>query len=155
MFGKEIDDVHSTGSSDAVPRGPRERNTSVRGVLYACEWLESDPLNGEFLYVSSRTRALWVPEERLLFQWVLPGGVVQISKRDSFPPSNDVARVALLGEQKVPNPAIREARKHFDRMESVHSKRAAVQIALDRLTREQINSENRVQAALEKGGIRL
>jgi len=127
----------------------------VRGESYSCDWLEKDPFIGESFNVSSRTRALWVSEEGLLFQWILPDGVMQISHRDSFPPPADEARVAYLGARQVPNAAIREARLHMKRMQKDHAQEAVIQQALNRLIDSAKRREGRVQALLEKAGLRL
>ena len=156
--GKEIGDVHSPCVSD-VPLGrPRARDDAVKGILYACEWLQ-DPIAGDYPgheprpIVASRTRALWVPEASILLQWPVPRGPVQISERDSFPPSGEEARVALIGTQSVPYAVIRQARRHLVRAAHLHAQQAVLQKAMDRLTQASISSEGQVQAALTEAGI--
>jgi hypothetical protein len=125
----------------------------VRGYLYACDWLE-DAEYGTRVAVASRSRALWVPDAGLLFQWPLPKGTVQVAEQHSFPPPPDKARVAFLEDCAVPYTAVREARKHLERMCHVHAQRAVIQQATDLLTREEKASESRFQTALTKAGLR-
>ena len=89
----------------------------------------------------------------MLFQWTLPEGVVQVTRRDSFPPAGEGARVAHLGAQPVPYAVIREARQYLRRQEHVHAQEAVIQQAMNRLIAAAKVSEGRVQAALAKAGL--
>lgn len=150
--GKEIGDVHSSCGPDDTFGRPRGRNEAVKGMLYACDWLE-DAEYGTMVAVASRTRALWVPEAGILFQWPVPRGPVQISQREAFPPAEEEARVALIRTQTVPYSVIRQARRHLVRAEHLHAQQAVLQKAMDRLTQAAISSEGQVQAALTEAGI--
>ena len=137
----------------------RPRHDAVRGLLYSCEWLQ-DPIIGDYPghdprpIVTSRTRALWVPDAGLLFQWPLPRGTVQVTEPREFPPPHDQARVSLLGDRTVPYPVIREARRYLERQEHIQALEATLQKAIDRVTDAAVRSEGRLQSALTEAGIR-
>ena len=131
----------------------------MNGKLYACEWLQ-DPLIGDYPgheprpIVVSRSRALWVPDAGLLFQWPLPAGPVQVTETDAFPPPQNQVRASFLEERRVPYSAIRAAREYLKRQEHVHAQEAVVQQALDRITDAAVRSEGRLQSALTRAGLR-
>lgn len=125
----------------------------MKGRLYACDWLQ-DPIAGDYPgheprpIVVSRSRALWVPDAGILFQWPMPQGAVQVTERDSFPPTADTVRTVLLGEYVVPYPVIQRARRYLRRLAHIHAQEAVLQQAVDRLTREAKTAEYQMQSAL-------
>jgi len=149
-------DVHSCTEVVGSFRRPLRRNDAVKGMLYACEWLgdDFDERDGVGTVVTSRTRALWVPEAGLLFQWRLPRGTVQVVETKKFPPPENEARAAFLEDCTVPYTVIREARKYLERQGHIHAKEAVIQKAMDRITDEATRSEGRLQSALAKAGLR-
>jgi hypothetical protein len=131
----------------------------VKGLLYACEWLQ-DPIVGDYPghelrpIVVSRTRALWVPEESLLLQWVPPNGVVQASRRDAFPPPESEARVKFLEQKNVPYAVIRESRAYLKRMEHIHAQEMVIQLATARNTALARQAESKLQLRMDESDLR-
>jgi hypothetical protein len=123
----------------------------VRGQLYECERVHI-PIEGDNPghqlrpIVLPRIRALWVPDAKLLFQWVGLDGKVQVSECEAFPPSSENGRVRFIEYRTVPYSAIQEARKYLERQRKRQALQASIQTAMDRLTGQMIRSEGRLQS---------
>ena len=130
----------------------------MKGYLYVCEWLQ-ELIAGDYPgheprpLVASRTRALWVPDAELLVQWSMPDGKMQVTKMAAFPPSPMVAQASLLEQRSVPYAVVKEAHRYLQRRAHYHSQEAAIQQALDRITRLSIDSEKRLQDALKNASL--
>ena len=114
----------------------------MRGEMYECSW----PGDVAAYY----TRALWVPEANLLFQWNMPRVIVQVVHCTEFPPSGFAKSVTLIGRPFVPYRVVRVGRNHVRKLAHVRAQEEVLRDALRRITDEALYSEERLRAVLLK-----
>ncbi len=88
---------------------------------------------------------LWIPEAKLLFQWVPMGDVKQVFVAESFPPAHGVSGVVENGDCEVSPEVIEEARRYLAQEKHLDAQQGSVVLALERIAGKRRVNEARAQ----------
>ena len=122
----------------------------MKGERYSCIWLEPTSNNGGQSRKRSPTEALWIPDAKILIQWIQPNGTMQITRRDSFPPEPQRAWVRLVSYVRVPVGIFQLAERYLKKEAHNRAQLKVMQLAQKRLMSGLISIQNQLKTAVRE-----